>query len=193
MSSWKLVGVGPTSEASSGNLILAEPAGVQDGDLLVAAIAFRDSAAFGVPSGWTLVAQNNSGNTSTSLFSRAASGLLAYAVRGSGSPSLTFSRSGGSVALGRVVAYRGQFGGLDGSSSGSSAVISTSLSASGITTTEDEGLIVAAACGALAASFSAFNAATNLRPDLPTPAPIPNQDRGSSGRIPLLVQGRAQP
>lgn len=104
---WAWVAVSAAAEVASGDLTLNEPAGVQSGDLLVAFIAYRDSAAFALPSGWNLVAtQQSSGNVTTTGSGSISSGVMAYIVRGASTPNLTFTRTLGDVAVGRIAAYR---------------------------------------------------------------------------------------
>lgn len=103
------VGVSNAVADATGNFTLVTTgiSGLQEGDLLIAFVAMRGSAVVTVPSGWTQVWQDNGGNTSTTASTSIASGLVAYCVRGSSDPNLTFTRSGGDVALGRIIALRG--------------------------------------------------------------------------------------
>lgn len=105
---WDLIALGTQTDASSGNLALDEPSGVAQGDLIIACIAYRSNAAFTVPdANWTIVAtQQSSGDTDAT--SGIASGLMAYCIRGSSPPGYTFTRTGGDIARGRTIAYRGQ-------------------------------------------------------------------------------------
>lgn len=108
-----LVSVGSSATVSSGNLPLTLPTGTQSGDLLVASIAARGNDAFTLPSGWSLAGtQQSSGNTSTTSSTAIASGLMAYIVRTSSTPSGVFTRTNGDVATGIIVAYRSSFGSL---------------------------------------------------------------------------------
>src|SRR5262245_47276614 len=105
---WTIVGVSSVVETTTTTLTLTEPAGVADGDLLVACIACRTTATIGpsIPSNWNTQAGqvNNSTATNTSAL---ASGFLTYQVR-NGAPALTWTLPAGiSVAIGRIVAYRG--------------------------------------------------------------------------------------
>jgi hypothetical protein len=105
-SAWDLIALGTQTDVSSGDLTLDEPAGCQEGDLIVAAIAYRDSAAFTLPADWILAAtQQSSGDTDATQ--GIASGVMAYIVRGSSAPSYAFTRTGGNVARGRTICYRG--------------------------------------------------------------------------------------
>jgi hypothetical protein len=81
---------------------------LKTGDLFVAMIAYRSNAAFTLPSGWSLVAtQQSSGNTSTLSGSSIGSGLMAYCIYDAASPpGYTFTRTGGNAAYGRLAVYR---------------------------------------------------------------------------------------
>ena len=72
-------------------------------------------------------------------------GLMAYIVRGASAPDLTFTRTGGDVALGRIVAYRGNHATtpLDTGSANTLATASATATTGTITTAEAEELIVA--------------------------------------------------
>lgn len=107
-SAWAHVANGALAVAASGNLSLSEPSGAAEGDLLVAIIAYRNNAAFTLPAGWTLAQQEvnglgSSGSPRTSL-------VVAWRLRGSSAPSYVFTRSGGGVAQGGVMAWRGAAG-----------------------------------------------------------------------------------
>lgn len=137
------------------------PAAVS-GDLLVAAVAYRDTAAFTMPSGWTLVdTQQSSGNVSTTASTAIGSGLMAWIVMGGSAPDLTFLRSGGNVALGRIVSYSGNTSSpYDTGVAATLAANGTAVTASGITTAEAGELLVMMAAGGDNVDASAFVAAT---------------------------------
>jgi hypothetical protein len=162
---WTFVGVSNAAEAASGNLVLVETGitGLAEGDLLVAAISYRDTAAFTLPSGWALVAtQQSSGNTSTTVSTSIGSGLMAYIVRGSSAPDLTFVRTAGDVALGRIVAYRGNTATpYDTGSANTLGANSATVTTGTITTAEHGELLVAAALVCNNENVSAFDAATS--------------------------------
>lgn len=99
------VAAATAAEVASGDLTLTEPAGVQAGDLLIACIAYRGSAAFSLPAGWSLVRQESSGDT-VSPTGGIGSGLMAWINRGGSAPALTFTRTAGDVALGNIDAWR---------------------------------------------------------------------------------------
>ena len=105
---WSLVGVSSVVEITTTTPTLTEPAGVADGDLLIATIASRTSGTTTpTATGWTVLGSQNINNTTAST-SGIASGAMLYRVR-SGTPTLAFTLpSGISVGLGRIIAYRGQ-------------------------------------------------------------------------------------
>ena len=160
---WSIVAVGAVATpVASGNYTMTEPAGATDGDLLVACLSFRSNVAFGLPSGWALVAtQQNSGDVDNT--NGIASGLMAYIVRGPSAPALTFTRTGGDLALGRIVAYRGNHATapLDTGSSNTLAVANATATTATITTAEAEELIVAFCSPGDNLTGSAFDAATD--------------------------------
>jgi len=161
---WTYVGISSVASAASDNITLTEPAGVQQGDLCVAIISYRSNAAFTKPSAdWTDVTSQNTGNTTANGTGSIGSGLMSYYIRGSSAPSLVFTRTAGNVALGRIVAYRGQAtsGLLVTSTSTTLAAAATAVSVAGVTTSNARDLIVFGACGARNGSFSNFDAATN--------------------------------
>jgi len=161
---WTLVGVGTNVVGTATPLTLTEPAGVQEGDLLIACITYRYSsiASIWTNAAWTQVGiANNNFNTSTNT-SAQASAQMFYIVRGASAPSLSFAFSGGgtlSVAMGQIVAYRGnaQTTPLDDDTGGQTATNTTAVSVAGLTTTQDDDLIVAMCAGGQEASWSNFN------------------------------------
>ena len=57
------IGTLATGLGDDGNITLTEPAGIAEGDLMVACLGYRGSNAFTLPSGWSLVAtQQSSGD-----------------------------------------------------------------------------------------------------------------------------------
>ena len=105
---WSIVGVGTVVEAATTAITLTEPAGVADGDLLVACFASRTTATTAVSNtGWMEVNSQNNNNISATAGSAVASGTMLYQVR-AGTPDLTFVVPAGiSVIRGQIVAYRG--------------------------------------------------------------------------------------
>ena len=163
MASWSYVGVGAGTSPTSGNVTPTEPTGAAQGDLLVCVISYRSSAAFTAPAGWTIVQQESSGNTDVDVSTSIASGLIAYIVRGASAPSYTFTRTGGDIAIARVVAYTPVGGTItfDESNSATLGSASTTVSMTGLTTNAADSLIVVGACGASNSTATAFVAATD--------------------------------
>ena len=159
---WSFVGVSAVVETLTTTLNLTEPAGVADGDLLIATIASRTTATTAISNtGWTAVNSQNTNNTTAST-SGIASGTMLYQVR-AGTPDLSFTLPAGiSVALGRIVAYRGNATTtpLDVSTAATTAAVTTACSWTGLTTTQDDDLIVAMVAGGQEAAWSAFNNVT---------------------------------
>ena len=82
---WGVPKIGALAEVASGNLTLAEPSGIASGDLMVACIGYRSSAAFTVPGDWNLIAtQQSSGDTDAT--NGIASGVMMWCVRGGSAP-----------------------------------------------------------------------------------------------------------
>lgn len=103
---WGVPKIGTVATVASGNLTLTEPSGIATGDLMIACIGYRSNAAFTVPGDWNLVStQQSLGDTDAT--NGIASGLMMYCVRGGSAPTLTFNRTGGDVAQGRILAYSG--------------------------------------------------------------------------------------
>ena len=141
--------VSASAAVASGNLTLNDAG--QEGDLLVASISFRSNVAFTLPSGWTIVAQESAGNTTTTSTSAIGAGLMAFIRRGASAPDLTFLRTGGDAAIGVVEAFIPPPGTtsivLDGSSANTLGANSTTVTTASITTlTQNADLLVMAAC-----------------------------------------------
>ena len=97
--------VGEPSAVASGDITLLAPAGVQDGDILVAFITGKNTGPYAAPSGWNVIASGNNGNTATDS-TATASFIVAWTKR-TASTSYTFTRSGSTnTSLGRVIALR---------------------------------------------------------------------------------------
>jgi|SRR3989344_885625 len=159
---WGVPKIGSPVTALSGNVTLTEPSGIAQGDLMIAAIAYRSNAVFTLPLNWTLVAtQQSSGDTDAT--NGIASGLMAYIIRGVSAPSLVFTRTGGDQAIGRIIAYSGvnQSSPYDTGSANTLSSASTTVTTGTITTAEPGELIVAMMSGGDAYTSSAFDAATD--------------------------------
>jgi len=164
---WQFVGISNVVEvtATPHALVTTGIAGtLQAGDLLVACISSRiaSTTSITLPTGgeWTLVAEQKNNNVLATT-SAAASGLMAYCVRGASNPNLTFTHPvAPAPAIGRIVAYRNvnTASPLDTQTSFTTATNTLPVSGTGLTTTQIEDLIVAMAAGGQEAAWSAFNA-----------------------------------
>ncbi len=137
-------------EVSSDNIVLTDPTPTQGreaspGDLMIASIVYRDSVAFTLPAGWSLVsAQQSAGNTTIATAASKSSGLIAYIVRGTSAPDTTFVRVAGGVAQGCIDVFRRVDYGVPVYDTGSDNVLSsasTVVTTGTITTTDDDELI----------------------------------------------------
>ncbi len=162
---WGVPRIGGPTAVSSGNLTLAEPASTAQGDLLIACMAIRSTVGF-TNADWTKVDEELTGNTIGTTNGTASAQMWAC-IRGASAPTLTFSRTGGDMALGRIIGYPGALGAasvaaiLDSFSSNTTAAGVTTATTGTITTAEAGELIVAMAAMGDAGSFSAFDAATD--------------------------------
>jgi hypothetical protein len=147
---------------ASGNYTLAEPAGIAQGDLMIACFAFKSTVVFDLPGDWTRVAADQtSGDTDAT--NGIASGQMFYCVRGASAPTLTFTRTGGDVAMGRIIAYTGGHASapLDSGASSGTAFGSSAPTRASITTAEDGELLVAMVAMGDNLTASAFDCATD--------------------------------
>jgi hypothetical protein len=128
---------------ASGDLTLAEPAGIASGDLMLACFAIRSNVGFTLPGDWNLVDQELTGDTDAT--NGIASAQMFWTVRGGSAPTLTFSRTGGNLGMGRIIAYTGGHAStpFDVSDSATADVTSTVTSGAGLTTAEAGELLVA--------------------------------------------------
>lgn len=158
---WGIPRIGSLVEQNGGNITLTEPAGASQGDLLIACIAYRSNVAFTVPGDWNLVAtQQSSGDIDASA--GIASGLMMWTIRGASAPTLTFNRTLGNVALGRIIAYSGaQASPYDTGSANTAASSSATVTTGTITTATAGELIVAMTSAGDQYNASAFDAATD--------------------------------
>ena len=168
-SKWDILGVSNSVEVTTTAhaLVTTGISGLAAGDLLVACIASRIASVTPItlPTGgeWALVGQQNANSVLTTS-SGVASALMAYCVRGASNPNLTFTHpTAPSVAIGRIVAYRG--GLLTGIkdtpvATGTTAINTTSVSVTGITTLAAKDLLVGMMAGGQEANWSNFRATT---------------------------------
>lgn len=160
--SWGVPKLGTLVESASGDFNLIEPAGVASGDLMIACIAYRGSAAITAPASWSTVpTTQNSGDTDAT--NGIASAAMFYIVRGGSAPDLACTRTLGDVVLARVISYSGGSGVLDtGAGTTLGAAQAFAVVSGGITTAEANELIVAMGSGGDAYTISAgFDATTD--------------------------------
>ena len=158
---WDFISISTAVVAANGDITLNAPASAAEGDLLVACIGYRDSAAFTLPANWNIVAtQQSSGDTQTPN-SGIGSGLMAYIVRGASAPSYVFTRTAGDVAIGVVLCYRGNS--ATPYDTGNAETLGTigEPSLSGITTAEAGELLVTMVAPGDNTAVSTFDAVTN--------------------------------
>lgn len=159
--------LGSAVTVASGDVAFSEPAGTTSGDLLLAAISFRDSVDFTLPASWNLIGSQVSGNTfvNNSGGTSRASVTAAWIARGASAPDLTFTRTGGDLAMGFIWALTGAdtSSPVDGTPVVAVNGSSTTLSNTGITTAEDGSLIISVAAIARNSATlpDAFDAATD--------------------------------
>ncbi len=158
---WGVPKIGTLVLAASGNVTLVEPAGIAEGDLMIACIGYRSNAAFTLPTGWTLVAiQQSLGDVDAT--NGIASGVMVYIVRGASAPDLVFTRTLGDVAQGRIIAYSGGTASpYDTGSANTLAVAAFDVTTASITTAEANELIVAMVSVGDNDTTSLFDAATD--------------------------------
>jgi hypothetical protein len=159
---WSAPKIGAVATVASGNITLAEPAGIASGDLMIACIGYRSNAAFTVPGDWNLVAtQQSSGDTDAT--NGIASALMMWKVRGGSAPALTFNRTAGDVAQGRIIAYTGGHASApyDTGSAATLGAVNTIVSVTGINTAEAGELLVAMVSAGDTLTTSGFAAAIN--------------------------------
>lgn len=156
---WSVPKIGTIATVASGNLTLTEPAGIAQGDLMVACIAIRNGVGF-ANGDWSLI-QSQLGGDIDATFG-IASGEMWYCVRGASAPSLVFTRTGGDLGHGLIIAYSGAAATpLDTSSSNTLAVASATATTGTITTAEPNELIVVMTSAGDNLTASAFDAATD--------------------------------
>jgi hypothetical protein len=159
---WGVPKIGTVVEDATGDFTLLEPAGIAEGDLMVACIAYRSNAVVTVPGDWTICAtQQSSGDTDAT--NGIASGLMMYAIRGASAPTLALTRTAGDVLLARIIAYSGALasGTLDAASANTLGSASATVTTGTISTTVANDLIVAMVSCGDNLTTSAFDAATD--------------------------------
>ncbi len=145
---WSIVGVGSGVDGT-GSTTPTEPAGVQQGDLLVAVVAY-EGGTLSAPSGWTVL--QHGGDTLKTM--------IAYIKREASAPSLTFSGAT-NVTYGVIVAYRTNKSNFSYVNSALGSLFTTSpISVSGFSVQQGDLLIAAGSNGASTGNFSSFDNAT---------------------------------
>lgn len=159
---WSYIATGTAVADLADNITLGTPAGTSSGDLFVAIIAYKGTVAFTLPSGWTQIENQNTGNTNSDSTGKS-SILMAYIVRGGSVPSMVFTRTGGDIAHGACIAYRSDAGGisLGEHSSNTHASAVTTATTGTISTAAANQLIVAGYAGGDNGTADAFDAATD--------------------------------
>ena len=159
---WGVPIIGATVTDATGNFALTEPAGVASGDVMIACIAYKGTAAITAPAGWTAPAAlvQNTGNTDAT--DGIASGVMFYIVRGASAPSLTCTRTAGDTAFAKVISYSGGAAlPFDVGSSATQGAAGATPTTATITTALDGELIVAMAAYGDQYTVTAFDAATD--------------------------------
>jgi len=161
---WGVPKIGTVAEVASGALTLTEPAGIAQGDLMVACLAIRSTVGF-TNADWTNIESQLTGNT-VSTGAGIASGEFWACRRGASAPTLVFSRTGGDRASGAIIAYTGAKGTTladcqDTHSSNTLGSASVTATTGTITTAEANELIVAMTSAGDNYTNTAFDAATD--------------------------------
>lgn len=162
---------------TTGSLTLNAPAGGALDDLYIASIAYRGTGTITLPTGWTLIQQQNGGNITGTVSQAISSGIMAYILRDTVEPSFVF---GGfpDIATGVVTRINGQsiISPIGDSSSVTLANRSVTLNGSALTVTADN-LVLMACCGATNVTWSnqSIGAPTNLTLTERIDAGNPNQ------------------
>ena len=159
---WTIEALGTNVVQNGGNITLVEPSGAASGDLLVACIAWKDTAAFTKPSAeWTLIRTLSNGDTDA--IGGVASGGMWYCIRGASAPSYVFTRTNGDVAMGQVISWKQSAGtpALDTSSILQVGSDTVNIVGTTITTAEGGELLVAMVAHGDAALTVTFDSVTN--------------------------------
>jgi hypothetical protein len=136
--SGKISYVGQTKAKGSGSTMkIRKPAGVQTGDVLLAAFTLRGTDTILPPAGWTLVSQVT---RSSSLVHQ---GIYSHTVAGTGEPaSYTFGFVGRTSAVAMIMAYRGAIA-LPQLTAGQANPAGTSIGAPAVTPTLNNSVQIA--------------------------------------------------
>lgn len=161
-----VVGLGAQNNPSSNNvssMTLAEPAGSQEGDLLVGIMSYITSATgvtASIPAGWTLIRNDFVSDTAVRRNT-----IMAYIERGAATPAdRTFTISAGQIGVqGIMVGLRSSRGKVfyDTSAGESEAAATAAVSSAGFTTARANSVLVMACATDGNQSISAQGAATD--------------------------------
>lgn len=162
---WTLVGITEAGVNASGNYTIAVPSGVQQNDVLVVDIATRSNVLHS-NAAFTFPQTDAGGNTTNNTTASDVSFATGYCIRGASNPSTSFTRTGGSRALGTMRAYRSSIAGtpsFDTSAQLAMTVAGTALTLSGgVTTTAANELLVTGVYGARANTVSNMDGTTEV-------------------------------
>lgn len=144
------VAAGVQQSGGSGDVSALLPAAVAAGDLIVVVCGMRDTGVVSAPAGWTIVVQENSGDTSVNLTTSIASGFIAWTVYDGTSGTPTFTRSGGTDSwYAKSIAFRPDTSGyvpkLRASSSATLSSANTNVPTGSLSVTAGDLLIYALA------------------------------------------------
>lgn len=151
-SGWSFVGIaGNLATSASGNITVREPSTAAAGDLQIVGFAYRGNVGLTAPAGagWSLVAENNLGNTSTTTSSSIASVAMFWRIRAGNTGDQIFTRTGGDICLTRMLAYRPNSGtvSLDTYSINTAGSNNATVTTSAVTSSVVNTLIVVCAAG----------------------------------------------
>jgi RHS repeat-associated protein len=141
---------GAAASATGGDVTPGLPAGWQPNDLFVAVVESRDNVSATMPAGWTLL---NQGSGTSGL--HRATIFWKFAAAGDTAPTVT--HTGGGRIIAQIIYVRGvdPTSPFDVSNSFTASAADTTTEAGGITTvTNNSGLLVIGAIGAISTSFS---------------------------------------
>lgn len=157
--------ISTVATVANGNLTNNAPSGGAQNDIYICFISSRSNAVWTAPTGgeWTEIAQDSSGNNSTTTSSSIASGAMWWCRRGASDPNFVWTRTGGDVASGYILAYAGciESGSpIDTYSISNAAANTTTITTASLTSTVRNTKIVMAFAGADNTTASTWYGAT---------------------------------
>lgn len=162
---WTYVGKTEAAVNASGNYTLTEPTGAQQNDILVVDFAIRSTVIY-TNAAWIFPQDDSGGNTTNNTTGSDVSYQTGYCIRGASAPTLVFSRTGGSRALGTMRCYRSSKTGtptFDTSAEVAMGAAGTGITLSGGVTTAAVGeLLVTGVYGARANTTSNMDGTTEV-------------------------------